>query len=300
MIVEFSVVLFFDLRCKVVPDVTEVWNLIFNDERNICRHAQTNLCWEWRGFRERVQILASEGQSDRLLHFNGHGFLFLVNRWCLSQLDVSWTRIASCWKSNPFFGTCDDNGFSELRQITADTSEFLRWHANDASVVSLGNAQMLLVQIHQFHFIVRDFLLVLWFEHECNSVCVVLSLDGNRVVVVGALQDLCHVSQVHSHREIAVTTVLVEAIRSEVQRNEGHVRIVHGLKLSKKIKSSMNFGARTKYHHQLLTWIPASEQSKVASVSKSLIESNTFLRVPLEINLASNIFQCVFVCCGIS
>lgn len=47
-----------------------------------------------------------------------------------------------------------------------------------------------------------------------------------------------------------------------------------------------------------LTWIPESEQSKVASLSKSLIESSTFFRVPLEIRRASNIFlKLVVVSC---
>ena len=45
---------------------------------------------------------------------------------------------------------------------------------------------MLLVEIHQLHLVVGHFLLVRSLKHECDSVSLILGLDGDDVVIGGA------------------------------------------------------------------------------------------------------------------
>merc|ERR1719347_1924860 len=63
----------------------------------------------------------------------------------------------------------------------------------------------------------------------------VLGLDGHNVVVGSTLEDLGHTGQVHAHGELTVTAELVKAISAQVHGDEGHVAVVHGLKLNASI-----------------------------------------------------------------
>merc|ERR1719347_858600 len=63
----------------------------------------------------------------------------------------------------------------------------------------------------------------------------ILDLDCHNVVVGSTLEDLGHAGQVHAHGELTVTAELVEAISAQVHGDEGHVAVVHGLKLNASI-----------------------------------------------------------------
>ncbi len=58
-----------------------------------------------------------------------------------------------------------------------------RGHLDDTGVVSLGDAEVLLVQIHQLHLVVGDLLLVGGLEHEGDVVGLVLGLHGDDVII---------------------------------------------------------------------------------------------------------------------
>ena len=88
---------------------------------------------------------------------------------------------------------------------------------------------MLLVEVHQLHLVVGDLLLVGRLEHEGDGVGLVLRLDRDNVVGVGALQDLAHAAEVHAHGELAVATELVEPVGPQ-----GDVAVVHGLEICNK------------------------------------------------------------------
>ena len=64
--------------------------------------------------------------------------------------------------------------------------EFSGRHLDHSRVVSLRNTKVLLVQVHQLHLVVGDLLLVGALEHEGYSVPLVLSLDGDDVIIGGA------------------------------------------------------------------------------------------------------------------
>lgn len=66
-------------------------------------------------------------------------------------------------------------------------------------------------------------------EHEGDGVAAIVGLEGDDVVVAGALEHLGHVVEVHSHGKIAVAAVVLEALGSEEQSHQRHVAGVHGL-----------------------------------------------------------------------
>ena len=94
---------------------------------------------------------------------------------------------------------------------------------------------MLLVEVHQLHLVVGDLLLVGRLEHEGDGVGLVLRLDRDNVVGVGALQDLAHAAEVHAHGELAVATELVEPVGPQGHGHQGDVAVVHGLEIIKKL-----------------------------------------------------------------
>ena len=66
---------------------------------------------------------------------------------------------------------------------TYHSGELASGHLDDAGVVSLGDAEVLLVEVHQLHLVVGDLLLVGRLEHEGDGVGLVLGLDGDDVVI---------------------------------------------------------------------------------------------------------------------
>ena len=61
--------------------------------------------------------------------------------------------------------------------------EFSSRHLDNSGVVSLRDAKMLLIEIHQLHLIIRNLLLVWRLEHEVNGVSLVLGLNGDDIIV---------------------------------------------------------------------------------------------------------------------
>lgn len=66
-------------------------------------------------------------------------------------------------------------------------------------------------------------------KHEGEGVGLVLGLECDDVLVAGALEDLAQVAQVQAQRDVAVAAEVVEALRPQLQRAQGHVRRVHRL-----------------------------------------------------------------------
>jgi hypothetical protein len=68
-----------------------------------------------------------------------------------------------------------------------------------SELTCLRNAEMFLVQVHEFHLVVGHLLLVGGLEHEGDCIGLVLSLHCYNIIVGGAPQDLRHGAQVHAH-----------------------------------------------------------------------------------------------------
>jgi len=54
-------------------------------------------------------------------------------------------------------------------------------------------------------------------------------LHGDDVIVVGTVQHLDHVLQVHAHAQVAVTSVVLKPVGAQLQGDQGDVAGIHGL-----------------------------------------------------------------------
>lgn len=66
-------------------------------------------------------------------------------------------------------------------------------------------------------------------EHEGEGVASILGLEGDDVVVAGALEDLGDRGKVEAERDGAVAAVVLESLATHQKRDERNVRGVHGL-----------------------------------------------------------------------
>ena len=66
---------------------------------------------------------------------------------------------------------------------TYHSGELASGHLDDAGVVSLGDAEVLLVEVHQLHLVVGNLLLVGRLEHEGDIIGLILGLDGDDVII---------------------------------------------------------------------------------------------------------------------
>ena len=136
----------------------------------------------------------------------------------------------------------------EKSERTYHSGKLAAGHLDDAGIVGLGDAEVLLVEIHQLHLVVGHFLLVGGLKHEGDGVRLVLGLDGDDVIIRCAperemleikhtldvsnlLEDLVHAVEIHPHGELPVAPEPVEAISSETDGDEGDVGVVHSLQL---------------------------------------------------------------------
>jgi len=66
-------------------------------------------------------------------------------------------------------------------------------------------------------------------KDEGDGVALLVGLDGDAVVVAGALEDLVHGGERDAERDRAVAAEVLEAVLAQQQRHERHVARVHGL-----------------------------------------------------------------------
>jgi len=77
---------------------------------------------------------------------------------------------------------------------------------------SYRDAKMLLVQVHQFHFIVRDFVLVRRLEDKSDCVSIILCFDCDDILIGSTLEDFRHAVKVEKLVLIALLMHLSSTI----------------------------------------------------------------------------------------
>ena len=66
-------------------------------------------------------------------------------------------------------------------------------------------------------------------KHESESVSLILSLEGDDIVISRALEHLGDAGKVETERQAAIASVVLKALASHQQRDEGNVGSVHSL-----------------------------------------------------------------------
>ena len=94
----------------------------------------------------------------------------LVNVSGLGELDLAGADVAGGRELDSLLGAGDYHGLTKLGQVPDNPLELSGGHLDDGTVVGVGDAEALLVQVHQLHLVVGNLFPVGRFEHEGNGV----------------------------------------------------------------------------------------------------------------------------------
>lgn len=114
-------------------------------------------------------------------------------------------------------------------QVPADALELGRWHCDGGGVLGLGDAQVLLVNVHELDVVLADPVGAAVLEDEVDDIRRVLGLECEDVVALRGAEHLCERAQVDAEGDVAVAAERAEGLRPQQHRHERHVRVVHGL-----------------------------------------------------------------------
>ena len=117
----------------------------------------------------------------------------------------------------------------QRRQIPTDLLKLRRRHRDRRRIVRLGNAEMLLIDVHELDVVLAQPVALLALKHHVHDVGRVLGLEREDVLVRGAAEHLCERGQVDAERDVPVAAEGREAFRLEHHRDERDVGVVHGL-----------------------------------------------------------------------
>jgi len=225
------VVFVLNFGSEVVADMTNVSDVVLDHQGDVRGHGEGYLGGEAARLGEHAQVPACEGKFDRFLHLDDDRLLFFVNIGSLGKLDIADPNVTGGGELDSLFGDFDQDRLAELGKIAHHSLELSRGHLYDSGVVSFRNAEMLLIQVHQFHLIIGHFLLIRRLEHEVDSVGLILSLHSHDIIVGGASQNFSHAFETHPHGELAIATEFVKPVGTEIYGDEGDVGVVHSLEL---------------------------------------------------------------------
>ena len=107
--------------------------------------------------------------------------------------------------------------------------ELARGHADVGGVIGLGDAQVLLVDVHQLDVVLAEPIHRAALEDEVEAVGRVVGLERHDVVRLSRPKHLGQRGQVDAQRQVPVAAVGREALGPEHHRHQRHVRVVHGL-----------------------------------------------------------------------
>ena len=231
---------------QVVLDVAGIFNGVFNNNRNVRAHAQDNRVGERCGLCEKVEVPQGKVKLHGLLHVNVD-LLFLLGCVVGSGENVASAQIPTDRESDPLFCARNRASVTHYLQVPNDALEFTGWHLNSALVGSIRDSELFIVDIHEFQFCsttrIREFLLscdktkrirpirvtthtlcklrtkvgnaVLFgaLKHEGESVCILVALECDNVVVAGTFEDLAEINRVETETDRTIASIVIQTCR---------------------------------------------------------------------------------------
>mmetsp|Transcript_6029 Transcript_6029/g.15552 ORF Transcript_6029/g.15552 Transcript_6029/m.15552 type:complete len:342 (+) Transcript_6029:39-1064(+) len=218
-----------DLWRQVVSDVSHVGDLVFHNDWQVLDHAEGDLGGERGRLGEGVEVPQGEAGRDWLGDLNLGPLLLLVGARVWPAGDVGASDVSLSGEPDPLLGHVDVDGVADGAQVPAEPLELGRGHLHHGGVRLVGHKQVLVVYRHRLHLKVADLVVVLTLEQEGDVVGLILALDGDDVVVAGALDHLHEVADVQAHGDVPVAPVVLEPLGLQQDVDQGDVARVHGL-----------------------------------------------------------------------
>lgn len=114
-------------------------------------------------------------------------------------------------------------------EVGTDTTELGSGHGDRGSVLGLGDAKVLLVDVHKLEVVLGDAVVVGGLEGEAELIRGIVGPEGEDVLVLGGAEDLGQRGEVHAESDVTVAAIRAEAVGLEHHGHQGNVGVVHGL-----------------------------------------------------------------------
>jgi hypothetical protein len=190
--------------------------------------AQAGVGGEGSGLVKHVQVADGELLVDAFRYFERQVLLF-VGAVVVGHLDGAGSSLGLNTELDKLLGGLDGEGLVEGVEFLADLGELAGVDGHDGGVLGVGDGEVLLVEGDEVHGELGDTLGLGVLEDEFQVAWVVLGLEGDGVTGVGELHDLGEGGNAETKDHGSIGTVVLEALRGEVERDQGDVGSIHSL-----------------------------------------------------------------------
>lgn len=214
---------------KIEPQIRASRNVVLDQQRHLVREADLDGAAQRARLAKVDEVLEREREGDGLAQLNLDILRGLVDIGVLAEGDAAVANVALAAELDAVLARLDVDALAHGHQVGRDALELGARHADGGRVLGVGNAQVLLVNVHELEVVLGDAVVFGGLEHEVEHVGRVLGLERQDVLVLGGAQHLGQRGQVDAERNVAVASEGGEGLRLEHHGYQGDVRVVHGL-----------------------------------------------------------------------
>jgi hypothetical protein len=120
-------------------------------------------------------------------------------------------------------------------QVPANPLELGTGQGDGSAVLSFGDTEVLLVDVHELDIILADTVVLGVLKDEAEHVRRILRLQRQGIVVLGRAQHLLQTAEVDSQRDVSVAAELSKSLRLQMHRHQRYVRVVHRLQRDSRV-----------------------------------------------------------------
>lgn len=214
---------------KIEPQIRASRNVVLDQKGHLIRQADLDRARQRARLAKVDEVLERERQAHGLAQLNLDILGGFINIGVLAESNAAVADIALAAELDAVLGRLDVDALAHGHQVGRDALELGARHRDGRSVLGVGDAQVLLVNVHQLEVVLGDAVVFGALKDEVEHVGRVLGLERQDVLVLRGAEDLGQRSQVDAERNVAVAPEGREGLRLEHHGYERDVRVVHGL-----------------------------------------------------------------------
>ena len=201
-----------NLGGQVVPDVTHSAHRVLHHDRDIGGQRQSDGGAQRGGLGEEGQVAKGKVEVHGLLHVDHDRVIVLVHGGVVLEHNVAGAEVAGGGEADALLGHGDGAGVAEDGNIADNSLELGRRHAHSALVLSVGDAEVLRLNIHKLELKIGHSVLLGGLKNKGKDIGLLFALQGHNVIISGTLQDLGEVGGVNAQSKRLIAAITVEAL----------------------------------------------------------------------------------------